>query len=110
MLENAKVTAIEEETAKFVRSGEYEKLPTEAEQNKAMEEMREDKEIKSEEMKPEEMRPEDVQVSEDEAGTIEGAGTSERTEASEGIETTTAHQETDHIESEEEKKLKRAKA
>jgi len=110
MLENAKVTAIAEETAKFVRSGEYEKLPTEAEQNKALEEMREDKELK-----PEETRPEDVQVSEDENGATEGAGTSERPEASEGsetsegVETTTDRQE-DGIESEEEKKLKRAKA
>ncbi len=115
MLENAKVTAIAEETAKFVRSGEYEKLPTEAEQNKAPEEMREDKEIKPEEARPEEMRTEemrteDVQVSTDETETTEGSGTSEGTEASERIETTTARQEADSIESEEEKKLKRAKA
>lgn len=45
MMENARVTAITEETEKFIKSGEYEKLPTEAEQKEAMEEMREDKGI-----------------------------------------------------------------
>lgn len=99
MLENAKVTAIAEETEKFVRSGEYDKLPTEAEQNKALEKMKDEKE-----RKPEETKPEDAQVM------AEETGTSEDTEAAEGLEATTARQEKDGIESEEEKKLKRAKA
>lgn len=90
MLENAKVTAIAEETEKFVRSGEYDKLPTEAEQNKALEEMREEKE-----MQPEETKPEDVQVKEEEIAMSTD---------------TDKNEQDDGIESEEEKKWKRAKA
>ena len=42
MLENAKVSAINEETTKFVKSGQYDRLPTEAEYREAMKELQEE--------------------------------------------------------------------
>lgn len=44
MMENARVTAITEETDKFIEKGDYAKLPTEAEQREVQEEIKEDKE------------------------------------------------------------------
>ena len=46
-LENAKCNKLEEHTRKFIKSGEYEKLPTEAEESKAKKEIEESKKIET---------------------------------------------------------------
>lgn len=60
MLENAKVRGIVAETTKFIRSGEYDKLPTEAEYQEAMKSIREENHSleHSEEIVEELQRPE----------------------------------------------------
>lgn len=111
MAENAKIKAIEEITLKFVESGEYAKLPTEAEYAEAMEELNEQRKpeaVQNEEEKtPEEKKEEaDAAVS----GEIVNADVGEKTTSVDAAKKPDDSEKNIEVESEELKKAKRAKA
>ncbi len=101
MMENARVEAINEITEKFVEKGEYDKLPTEAEYNKVI---KEEHEAKEEAVSGKENDVESGSVNTDESVSSD----SDKVQADDVK--SVSDKDDDYIESEEEKKVKRAKA
>lgn len=115
MLENAKVKAIAEETARFIKSGEYAELPTEAEVRQAEREMKEEGQAAqtegTEEQTEDTEKKADLEKQfEEEVGKIFTQAAEKIMEGSIDTEDNRQHDEAEMIESEEEKKTKRARA
>lgn len=114
LLENAKMKAIEEVTLKFVESGEYAKLPTEAEYAQAMKELNEQRKPEAvQDDREQEKKPEDASISESgqaEADAGAEAKVVQKKEPSEAEKKVSESEKETEVESDELRKAKRAKA
>lgn len=108
-LENARCNKLEERTRKFIKSGEYEKLPTEAEESKAREQIKKAEKVKT--PKQPEQQEQSQSTAQDQSQT-EAAPSDVKSETVDKTKINLQTEKESHVEVEspEARKVRRAKA